>query len=59
MSWLNAPSGVLAFAREPGFACVVNLSDSPVPLTTGRALVASGPLDDGKLPADTAVWLRT
>ena len=64
MSWLEADPRVLAFARggagDPGFACVVNLSDASVPLPDHRdLLLASGPLDGGALPPDTAVWLRT
>ena len=60
MAWLPAPEGVLAFARAPGFACLANLSAHPVdlPAHTG-ILVASGPLAGGRLPTDTAVWLRT
>ena len=46
--------------REPGFACVANLSGVPVPLIEHTAvLLASGPLTDGLLPPDTTVWLRT
>ncbi|MEV4654782.1 glycoside hydrolase family 13 protein [Micromonospora sp. NPDC049301] len=60
MSWLPAPAGVLAFNRGGGFRCLVNLTDAPVPLPAdGDLLLASGPLDDGLLPSDTAVWLRT
>ncbi|WDZ82811.1 glycoside hydrolase family 13 protein [Micromonospora cathayae] len=60
LTWLPAPAGVLAFRRGPGFRCLVNLADVPVPLPTdGTPLLASGPLDDGLLPPDTAVWLRT
>ena len=71
LTWESAPGDeVLAFRREPsdrvelrsaaspGFRCVVNLSTEPVPLQ-GQVLLASGPLhDDGRLPPDTAVWLR-
>ena len=32
MTWLAAPAGVLAFDRGGGFACVVNLSPTPVEL---------------------------
>ena len=32
-------------------------SAEPVPLPPGDPLLASGPLDDGMLPPDTAVWL--
>ncbi|WP_174535719.1 glycoside hydrolase family 13 protein [Micromonospora chalcea] len=60
LSWLPAPEGVLAFAREPGFTCVVNLGGAAVPLPGhDELLLASGPLDDDRLPPDTAVWLRT
>jgi alpha-glucosidase len=61
LRWLEAPDGALAFARDPGFGCVVNVSGPPVPLPAGAApLLASGPLTaDGAIPRDTAVWLRT
>ncbi|WUR60219.1 glycoside hydrolase family 13 protein [Micromonospora chokoriensis] len=60
LTWLPAPDGVLAFSRGGGFTCVVNLSAAPVPMPAqGELLLASGPLDDGLLPSDTAVWLRT
>ncbi|MFI7662349.1 glycoside hydrolase family 13 protein [Micromonospora parva] len=60
LTWLPAPDGVLAFSRGGGFTCLVNLSAVPVPMPAqGELLLASGPLDDGLLPSDTAVWLRT
>ncbi|RAO13319.1 glycoside hydrolase family 13 protein [Micromonospora noduli] len=60
LTWLPAPDGVLAFSRGGGFTCLVNLSAAPVPMPAqGELLLASGPLDDGLLPSDTAVWLRT
>ncbi|MEU7175366.1 glycoside hydrolase family 13 protein [Micromonospora tulbaghiae] len=60
LTWLPAPDGVLAFGREPGFTCLVNLGGAAVPLPPhDRLLLASGPLDDDRLPPDTAVWLRT
>ncbi|OZV84042.1 alpha-glucosidase [Micromonospora echinospora] len=59
LSWLPAPDGVLAFSRGGGFRCLVNLSDAPIPIPAdGELVLASGPLDHGLLPADTAVWLR-
>jgi alpha-glucosidase len=40
--------------------CMANLSAEPVGLPDrAEVLLASGPLADGQLPADTAVWLRT
>jgi alpha-glucosidase len=59
LRWLEAPAGALAFARDPGFACIVNFAADPVaPPANAEALLSSGPLaDDGRVPADTAVWL--
>ena len=54
----------LAFQREPGFVCVVNLNKRPITYPTDqRVLCASGPVEptDAGLvvPADTAAWLST
>jgi alpha-glucosidase len=58
MTWLEAAPGVLAFARGSRFACVVNLSAAAVELPPHeRILLASGPVGDGFLAPDTAVWL--
>jgi alpha-glucosidase len=59
LRWLATPGGVLAFARDPGFACLVNVSGPPAPLPAGTTvLLASGPLAaEGMVPEDTAVWL--
>ncbi len=63
LRWLDSEAGVLAFERDPGFACVVNLTDHAVDLPEGTPLLASAELDDpaageAKLPPDAAVWLR-
>ncbi|MEO6083532.1 MAG: alpha-amylase family glycosyl hydrolase [Umezawaea sp.] len=49
----------VAFDRPPGFTCVVNMGDAPVPLPPGTTvLLASDPLLPGDvLPGNTAVWL--
>ncbi|MFM9372650.1 glycoside hydrolase family 13 protein [Streptomyces sp. Da 82-17] len=58
LTWLDAPAGVLAFTREPGFTCVVNLSSEPYELPEHESvLLASGHLEDGRLAPDTAAWL--
>ncbi|WP_084959279.1 glycoside hydrolase family 13 protein [Thermoactinospora rubra] len=58
LTWLDSPAEVLAFARESGLTCVVNLGSDPVRLPPHeRVLLASGPLDGERLPPDTAVWL--
>jgi len=66
LTWLPSAPGVLAFARDPGFTCVVNLSAYPVTLPAGADVLltggplAGGPLTGGsELPPDTAVWLAT
>ncbi|MEU9430993.1 glycoside hydrolase family 13 protein [Streptomyces sp. NPDC048252] len=60
LEWLPAPAGVLAFRRSPGLICVVNLAAAPATLPEhDHILLASGPLDaEGRLPGDTAIWLR-
>ncbi len=59
LRWLPSSTDVLAFARDPDIACVVNLSVVAVPLPAHDAiLLASGPLDSDLLPPDTAAWLR-
>ncbi|MFI9354721.1 glycoside hydrolase family 13 protein [Streptomyces lydicus] len=58
LTWLDAPAGVLAYRREPGFVCIVNLSPEPYALPAHEAvLLASGPVEDGRLAPDHAVWL--
>jgi len=54
---LDRAKSVLAFRR--GLVTVVlNAGNRPVALPKGKVLVNSGRLVDGKLPPNTAVWLR-
>lgn len=60
VTWLDAPDGVLAFARE-GFVCTANTTGDAVTVPVrGRVLLASAEVKvvDGaaELPADTTVW---
>ena len=57
--WLGTPRGVLAFERDGGFRCVVNLSAREVPIPAGAAvLVRSGRGAPGSpLAPDEAAWL--
>jgi alpha-glucosidase len=58
LEWFGAPDGCLAFRRVgTTLVCALNTSTEPVPLPPGEVLLASGPLDDGQLPPDTAAWL--
>ncbi|HKC27981.1 MAG TPA: glycoside hydrolase family 13 protein [Jatrophihabitans sp.] len=57
-AWLPSPPNVLAFTRGRSLACFVNFGAAPVELPENATiLLASGPLDGGRLPEDTAVWL--
>jgi alpha-glucosidase len=61
LAWLEisgADGDVLAFTRGD-VACVVNLGAEPASLPQhSDVLLASGELPGGRLPTDTAVWLR-
>jgi len=58
LTWLESDDDVLAFARGD-VICVVNLGTEPSPLPAhSDVLLTSGPLSGGRLPADTAAWLR-
>ena len=66
MSWIDTASSdsaghVLAFRRDPGFVCVVNVGDEPAAppdaVRDGALLLASDPLlPDGTLPGATSAW---
>ncbi len=58
IAWVSAAEGVLAFRREPGFACVVNLSEEAQDLPlSGEVLMSSAPLEGERIASDSAVWL--
>jgi alpha-glucosidase len=61
MSWIETDGNLLAFRRDPGFVCVVNVGDEPVALPDavrdGALLLSSDPLPaDGSLPGATSAW---
>ncbi|HEY3340020.1 MAG TPA: glycoside hydrolase family 13 protein [Propionicimonas sp.] len=58
LQWVDAGDDVLAFRRDPGFACWVNLGSQRVALPEGATvLLSSQDLTDHVLPPDTAAWL--
>ncbi|MFI6320050.1 glycoside hydrolase family 13 protein [Nonomuraea sp. NPDC050556] len=59
MEWLDLGANVLAFTRDSGLTCVVNLGPSAVELPPGEVVLSSGPLEGDHLPSDTAVWLTS
>lgn len=58
LTWLDSAPGVLAFTRE-SLTCITNLTTEPIELPEhSELLLASNPLEVGKLPPDTTAWLR-
>jgi alpha-glucosidase len=55
--WVESGDDLLVFDRER-LRVMVNFGADPIPLPDGEILVSSGEAE-GRLPADTAVWLRT
>ncbi|MUL68345.1 alpha-amylase [Mycobacterium sp. CBMA 234] len=55
--WLPTAPDLLAFQCEDGLVCLLNAGRTPVDLPAGTVLLTSGPLPDGRMPPDTAVWL--
>ncbi|WP_458316701.1 glycoside hydrolase family 13 protein [Mycolicibacterium brisbanense] len=53
IDWLDD----VTFRRPGGLVCVLNAGTAALPLPAGEVLLASGPLVDGTVPPDTAVWL--
>ena len=60
LRWLPSDPEVLAYRRGADFACVINFGADATALPEyDEVLLSSGPLtDDGRLPSDTAAWLR-
>ncbi|HEX5769439.1 MAG TPA: alpha-amylase family glycosyl hydrolase [Nocardioidaceae bacterium] len=58
---LDSAPDTLAFVRGGGLVCVLNCGteSAPVPVEAGELVVASAPLEQGRIPADTAAWFRT
>jgi alpha-glucosidase len=67
LEWLDLGRSVVAFTREPGFVCVVNVGAEPVTLPADLAVanvvlasLDGAVTDDGsqrRLAGDSAVWL--
>lgn len=59
LEWLNeGVKDVLHFQRPGGWEVIMNMSDEDVELPKGEVIITSGPLDGGKVPKDTTVWLK-
>jgi alpha-glucosidase len=58
LEWLDIGQEVIAYRRQAGFTCIVNLSASDIDLPAGDVILSSLPVT-GTIPTDTAVWLDT
>ena len=56
LEWLDLGTGTLAF-RRGAMTCVINLTAEPIDLPAGSQVLASGPLGEGRLGANRAMWL--
>jgi alpha-glucosidase len=58
---LDSAPDTLAFIRGGGLVCVLNCGtdSAPVPVEAGELVLASAPLEQGRVPADGAAWFRT
>ncbi|WP_296666065.1 glycoside hydrolase family 13 protein [Demequina sp.] len=56
VAWQDSPLGVLIHDNGP-VRVIANVSGAPVDVS-GDVLIASSPLEGGRLPADTTVWVR-
>jgi alpha-glucosidase len=65
VAWRSSPAAECVVAGSGPvdlrgrFALVVAMGDGAVPLPACDVLLTSAPLDAGRLPADTAAWVRT
>ena len=59
LEWMPGNGQVLHFGRPGGWRSVTNFGPRPVPVPSGTLLLASAPLQDGLLPADTTAWILT
>jgi alpha-glucosidase len=48
---------VLAFSRESGLACIVDMGHTDVPLPAGTVVLSPRPVDGDTLGPDAAVWM--
>ena len=59
LEWLDGYGDDVVAFRNGDVTVIANIGTDPVALPAGTLLVESDPLEGGKLPADTTVWLTT
>lgn len=56
-SWLPGDRDVIAFQHGEA-SVIINMGEQSVPAPEGEVVLASGDIVDGRVPGDTAAWLR-
>jgi alpha-glucosidase len=57
LSWLESPARTLAFERPGNWICFVNFGAESQVLPEGKLLIASAPVESGKIPGNSTAWL--
>ena len=58
LKWLNLGPNATAFERD-GIVCVTNFGKEGLELPSGKVLLSSGAISDGKLPGNATAWVST
>ncbi|MCO5216948.1 MAG: glycoside hydrolase family 13 protein [Thermomicrobiales bacterium] len=58
LEWLDAPEGVLHFARPGGWQVITNFTGNPIALPAGEVLMTSSPLVGDMLAGESTAWIR-
>ena len=58
LNWLNLGPNATAFERD-GIVCVTNFGKEGLELPSGKVLLSSDAISDGKLPGNATAWVST
>ena len=57
LEWIEGYGPDVVAFRNGNVTVIANTGSTPIALTSGIVIAASGPVADGELPGDTTVWL--
>lgn len=58
LTWLDLGDDVVAFTRDNGWLCIMNVAAEPMTLPEGELVLASDAVTDRVLPGNSTAWLR-
>ena len=58
LEWMPSEPDVVHFRRPNGWEVAMNFTPRAVDLPAGDVLLSSSPLENGRLPGETTVWLQ-